>query len=268
MGDKAVHLEIKALSCGYSVSAPPVIRDFSLSIRPGDVLCVLGRNGIGKTTLFRTLLGTLAPLSGSVHIGGRDLAALTRRERAALIAYVPQTHHPPFAYTAFDIVLMGRAGLMSAFSLPSARDKQMAAAAMEALGVEALADRAYTRISGGERQMVLIARALAQGADFLFLDEPAANLDVSNQMRVLAVLRGLAESGKGVVFTSHDPGHALLLGAQTAVVRGASQISVGAAADLITKDMAESLYGVRAEIVEIFDETRGRHVKVFAPFLD
>ncbi|MDR3305096.1 MAG: ABC transporter ATP-binding protein [Clostridiales Family XIII bacterium] len=258
-------LEIRNLICGY---AGAVIEGFSVDVAPGEALCILGRNGIGKTTLFRTLLGTLPPLSGEVLFGGADLFSMPRREKAEKLAYVPQSHNPPFAYTALDIVLMGRAGLMSAFSLPSARDREMARSAMETLGISDLEGRAYTKVSGGERQMILIARALAQGADFLFLDEPAANLDYGNQMRVLRVMRDLAASGKGIVFTSHDPGHALLLGAKAAAIHAKDGFRIGAADDVVTKEMAGELYGVRAEVVEVFDAERGGHVKVFAPFLD
>jgi iron complex transport system ATP-binding protein len=123
-------------------------------------------------------------------------------------------------------------------------------------------------VSGGERQMILIARAVAQGAGFLFLDEPAANLDYGNQMKVLGVLKTLAAAGKGVIFTSHDPGHALLLHAKVAAVRAGDDVVQGAGEDIVTIEMAQSLYGVRAEIITVEDLERGQHVKVFAPFLD
>jgi iron complex transport system ATP-binding protein len=258
-------LSIKDLRCGYGSS--PIIEGFSLDIRRGDALCILGRNGIGKTTLFRTLMGSLRPLGGSVSVGDRDLFALDRKERARLIAYVPQSHNPPFAYTAFDIVLMGRAGLMHAFSLPSESDKKRAEEAMKLLDIGHLEGRAYTKISGGERQMVLIARAIAQGADYLFLDEPAANLDIGNQMKVLGILGSLAAAGKGIVFTSHDPNHALLLDAEVTAISGVGDAARGASGDVITADMARELYGVRAKIIEV-EDGKGKHVKVFAPFLD
>jgi iron complex transport system ATP-binding protein len=263
------NLSIKNLSCGYG--GAPVLTDFSLDIRTGNVLCILGRNGIGKTTLFRSLLGSLHPLAGTVTIDTKDLFALERRERAGLIAYVPQSHDPPFAYMTFDIVLMGRAGLMSAFSAPSDRDRKLAAEALDLLGIGYLAQRAYTKISGGERQLILIARAIAQGADFLFLDEPAANLDIGNQMKVLRILRDLAAAGKGIIFTSHDPNHALLLGADVAAIRGPGEMDFGTAEEVITADLATQLYNVRAGIIdaEMIDaENGGSNVKVFAPFLD
>ena len=259
-------LEIRGLSCGYG--GQPVLSGVTLDVSPGEVLCILGKNGIGKTTLFRTLLGSLAPLSGEVLLGGGDLFSLSRRERARRIAYVPQSHNPPFAFTVSDIVLMGRTGQASPFSAPSRRDKALAEDALERLGIAHLGRRAYTKISGGERQMALIARALCQGADFLFLDEPAGSLDVANQTRVLGIVRDLAATGKGVVFTSHDPNHALLLGARVAAIKEKGELVTGNAADTITAEAACALYGVRAEVMDVYDEEGGRDVKVFVPFLD
>jgi iron complex transport system ATP-binding protein len=156
---------------------------------------------------------------------------------------------------------------MSAFSLPSENDKRLAAEAMELLGISHLANRAYTKISGGERQMILIARAIAQGADYLFLDEPAANLDIGNQMKVLGILDSLAASGKGIIFTSHDPNHALLIDAEVAAIRGVNDSVIGVSREIITENIAKELYGVHAKIIEMENE-RGKNVKVFAPFLD
>ena len=264
-------LSIMNLSCGYPSHKGEVqndiITDFSIDIYPGEILCILGKNGIGKTTLFKTLFGSLSPISGEVSLAGKDLFSLSRRDKASLVAYVPQSHNPPFAYTAFEIVLMGRAGLISPIAVPSANDELLAEEAMQTLGIEHLATRAYTKISGGERQMVLIARAIAQGAKYLFLDEPAANLDFGNQMKVLRVLKDLADSGRGVVFTSHDPSHALLLNSKVVAIRSKNEFSIGLAEEIITEEMAEGLYGIRSEIVEIFDNERGENVRVFAPFL-
>ena len=265
--NKAEALVIKDLSCGY-VPDEPVIKGLSIDIAPGSILCLLGKNGIGKTTLFRTLLGSLPPLGGDAMIGGRSLFAMSRRDKARLIAYVPQTHEPPFAYTAFDVVLMGRAGQMGAFSTPSRADREQAVAALDALGVSHLAHRAYTKISGGERQMVLIARALCQGADYLLLDEPAANLDVANRLRVLRILRGLAAAGKGVAFATHDPDHAFQTGAEVAAFCASGSVLIGPAVAVVTSRTAEALYGVRAAVASVKDEIGGGYAKAFVPFMD
>jgi iron complex transport system ATP-binding protein len=259
-------IAIHRLSCGYG--SKPVLEGVTLDIPAGEVLCILGRNGIGKTTLFRTLLGAIPPLSGAVLIGGRDLFSLSRRERAERIAYVPQSHTPPFAYSAMDVVLMGRSGRNTAFSPPSALDRALASEALERLGVAALAKRDYTKISGGERQLILIARALCQGSDFLLLDEPAAGLDIANQIRVLRILRNLAAEGKGVVFTSHDPNHALLLDTQVAAIKPDGGLLTGKAAATLTAETVFALYGIRTCSAEIFDEKGSRNVKTIVPYLD
>jgi iron complex transport system ATP-binding protein len=158
----------------------PVGRGVSLAVGPGETLCLLGPNGSGKTTLFRALLGLLPAQGGRVRVGGDDLDRLSRREIANRMAYVPQAHAPPFPFAARDIVLMGRTARMGAFAAPGRADRAATDAAMERLGIGALADADYSRLSGGQRQLVLVARALAQEAPLLVMDEPTASLDFGN----------------------------------------------------------------------------------------
>src|SRR5262249_20773189 len=161
----------------------------NVALERGEVLALLGPNGGGKTTLLKTLLGILAPRAGDVAIGGRSLAAISIRERARLIAYVPQVHVPTFAFTVDSVVLMGRTAHGNLFSRPSARDRMVAARVLDQFGIAHLALRPYTMISGGERQLVLLARALAQEPQFVVLDEPTANLDFGNQGKVMREIR-------------------------------------------------------------------------------
>jgi iron complex transport system ATP-binding protein len=164
------------------------------------VLALLGPNGGGKTTLLKTLIGLLAPKAGEVRLGERGLARYASRERARLIAYVPQSHAATFAFTVETVVLMGRTAHGSLFSRPTAADRVIAARMLDRFGIAHLSDRPYTMISGGERQLALLARALAQEPQFVVLDEPTASLDFGNQGRVIRELRGLAASGHGVLF--------------------------------------------------------------------
>src|SRR5262245_11373734 len=197
----------RKLSIGYSDRV--VGRDLDVSVQQGEVLALLGPNGGGKTTLLKTLLGILKPLAGKVTIDDRSLAAYSIRERARRIAYVPQTHAATFAFTVETVVLMGRTAHGGLFRRPSAHDRKVAALALAEFDIEQLRERPYTMISGGERQLVLLARALAQEPQFIVLDEPTANLDFGNQGKVLRQMQKLAAGGHGVLFTTHDPNHAM-----------------------------------------------------------
>src|SRR5690606_3405219 len=182
-----VMIRLDDLAFGHSRVA--IGSKMSLSVHAGEVLAVLGPNGVGKTTLFRTILGLQRPLAGRVLVDGTDLAQCSRSEIASKIAYVPQAHGTLFPFRALDIVVMGRASRLTAFQQPGRRDRDLAFEAMARLGIQSLAHRPYTEISGGERQLVLIARALAQEASFLVLDEPTASLDYGHQLQVLEQIR-------------------------------------------------------------------------------
>ena len=184
-----------------------VLRDLSFDWDKGDLLCILGANGAGKTTLYRTMLGLLPVLKGKIMIDGQELHAYGAPVLAKKIAYVPQYHNPPFPYRVFDVVLMGRGAHISNIGTPSEEDCRIAQQMLERMGISGLRDEIYTQISGGERQLVLIARALTQQTDYLLMDEPTSNLDFGNQIRVLKEIRKLADEGMGICLTSHYPEH-------------------------------------------------------------
>ena len=185
-----MRLEIERANCGYG--GKPVVEDVSLSLDSGAVLCLLGANGSGKTTLFKAILGLLRLNGGRILVDGADTAAWPQRRLARTLAYVPQAHTPPFPFAVRDVVLMARTAHLGLFGSPSRLDAAIAEDAMEKLGVSHLAHARYTEISGGERQLVLIARALAQQSEFLIMDEPTSNLDFGNQVRVLRRVKELA----------------------------------------------------------------------------
>ena len=166
-----------------------VAENLSFSVKPGEILCVLGANGAGKTTLFKTLLGSLRLQGGGIQMDEKPLSEYSLRKRALKIGYVPQFHTPPFPYKVLDIVAMGRTSSLSLFSAPSNKDFVLAQNALDALEASHLTHRVYTELSGGERQLVLIARALVQDPEYLIMDEPASNLDFGNQARVLSRIR-------------------------------------------------------------------------------
>ena len=228
------------LTIGYG--AHVVGRHLDVALSTGEVLALLGPNGGGKTTLLKTLLGLLAPQSGEVRLGDRPLAGYSSRERARLLAYVPQSHVVTFAFTVETVVLMGRTAHGNLFSRPTAADRAIAARMLERFGIAHLRERPYTMISGGERQLVLLARALAQEPQFIVLDEPTSSLDFGNQGKVLREIRALATAGLGVMFTTHDPNHALRAADRAYLIRDGARIADGAASAVLTRAALEELY--------------------------
>ena len=220
-----------------------------LALSGGEVLALLGPNGAGQTTLLKTLLGLIPPQAGAVTLDGRPLSAFSVQDRARHIAYVPQSHHAVFAFTALDIVLMGRTAHGGLFSRPSARDREIAEAVLGRLGIAHLAGRPTNEISGGERQRVLIARALAQEPRFVVLDEPTASLDFGNQGKVMNHIRRLAADGLGILFTTHDPNQALNHADRVLLLKDGAVMAEGPAASVLTCERLEALYGTMVHMV-------------------
>lgn len=242
----AVALEAAGLGYGYPGRA--VGRGLELTLAAGEVLCVLGPNGGGKTTLFRTLLGLLPAQEGEVRLQGSALAAMPRTDVARRLGYVPQGHVAPFAFTVRDVVLMGRTAHVGLFAAPGPADRAAADEAIRTLAIEPLAGRFVTELSGGERQLVMIARALAQGARVLVLDEPTASLDFGNQVRVLREIRRLAADGYAVVFSSHDPSQAFLAAGRVLLLAHGGALRQGAPEEVITAENLRAVYGVEVRV--------------------
>lgn len=246
-------LEGRALTIGYPDHT--VGRGIDLGLDTGEVLALLGPNGGGKTTLLKTLLGLLRPKAGEVALGGKTLSHYSIRERARTIAYVPQVHVGTFAFTVETVVLMGRTAHGTLFSRPTAHDRTVAMAALQRFGIGGLAPRPYTEISGGERQLVLLARALAQEPQFIVLDEPTASLDFGNQGKVMAEIRALAASGHGVLFTTHDPNHARRAASRAYLLRDGTRIAEGPVDSVLNRQRLEELY--RAPVEQLVDPETG-----------
>ncbi len=258
-------LEARNLAIGYG--ATEIGSGLNLSVTGGDILCLLGPNGCGKTTLFRTLLGLLPALGGTVLLGGSPIAAQTRAEIARRIAYVPQAHAPPFPFDTLEVVLMGRTARLGAFGQPGRHDRQVALNALDRLGIADLAYRDYSRLSGGQRQLVLIARALAQEAPLIVMDEPTASLDFGNQAQVLSQITTLAHKassdGRGVILSTHDPDQAFALDACVLLMKDGASRAHGHANDVLTGANLSDVYGIP---ISVETTTSGR--KVCLPSLD
>ncbi len=247
-------LEVRSL--GFGFPGHTVGSDVSFSLAAGEVLCVLGPNGGGKTTLFRTLLGLIRKHSGFIGLEGNAIESLSREDIARRAGYVPQGHSAYFAFTLREFVLMGRTSRLGAFAAPGKRDRQVAERALESLGIAQLADKPVTEVSGGERQLALVARALAQEPRLLVMDEPTAGLDFGNQIRVLGKISELAATGISILFSSHDPDHALF-GAHRALLLGEGRaLEIGAPQQVIRSDTLKRLYGVDVQVVPV---AGGRH---------
>ena len=233
---------LEARDVFFRYGANPVLRGVSLTLCKGEFVCILGANGCGKTTLLKTLLAFLRPQGGTVTLDGQDVQAMDPRSLARRAAYIPQSHTPPFPFTVEDVVLMGRTPHLGRSCRPTARDKAVAHAAMERLGVDRYAGKRYTALSGGQRQMVIIARALAQQPDLLIMDEPTASLDFGNQYLVLSQMRRLAREGMGVLMVTHNPDHALYCADRIVAMDAGQVLSAGRAGQVVTEPMMEGIY--------------------------
>jgi len=248
-----VNIEGRDLTIGYPDHT--VGRGLDVALSTGEVLALLGPNGGGKTTLLKTLLGLLKPKAGEVRLGDKPLDEYSVRERARFIAYVPQVHIGTFAFTVETVVLMGRTAHGNLFSRPTTHDRAVAHSVLERFGISGLANRPYTMISGGERQLVLLARALAQEPRFIVLDEPTASLDFGNQGKVMNEIQALAKSGHGVLFTTHDPNHALRAADRAYLLRDGVRITDGPAAIVLNREQLKALY--QASIEQLIDKDSG-----------
>ena len=257
-------LEIKNAVCGYG--SKNIVKNISVSIKSGEVLCLLGPNGVGKTTFFKTILGFLKLKDGEILIDGESIKNYNKKNLAKIIGYVPQAHTPPFPFSVLDVVVMGRTAHLGTFSTPTKEDVEMAEKSLELLGVSYLKDRIYTEISGGERQMVLIARALTQEPKILVMDEPTSNLDFGNQIRVLEQINLLSKKGLGVIMTSHFPNHAFLCSSKVALMQKNNKFVVGTADEVVTEENLKSAYGINVKINSSLN-TNGEYIKSCVPLL-
>lgn len=259
-----MRLEVKDAVCGYG--SKKVVEGISLDVQSGEILCLLGPNGVGKTTFFKSILGFLKLLGGEILLDGENIKKLSKKRIARIIGYVPQAHTPPFPFSVLDVVIMGRTAHLGMFSSPSEEDREVAEQALETLGIFYLKDRIYTEISGGERQMVLIARALTQQPEVLIMDEPTSNLDFGNQVRVLDQINKLSKKGLGVIMTSHFPNHVFLCSTKVALMQHNNVFTVGSVDEVVTEENLRSAYGIDVRITTTADE-KGNSIKACVPLL-
>ena len=257
-------LEVRNLKFAYKKT--PVLHGVDFTATSGQCVCLLGENGAGKTTLFRCLLGLLSGYHGDINIDGVNGRRLTVRELARKIAYIPQSNAPVFNYTVYETVLMGTNVLKNSFRAPGRSEREIVRQTLEIMNISRLAERGYAELSGGERQLTLIARALAQKSRILVMDEPTANLDYGNQFRVMKQVRRLAESGYLVVLSTHNPEHALLFSDKVLVLKNGKAMMFGEPEVVLNPETIEQIYGVSVELQKM--RTQRGEVPVFVPCLN
>ena len=260
-------LEVRDLRCGYGKDGKhEIVHGVSFDLHANEFVCIIGPNGCGKTTTLKTMMGLLPALGGSITVGGVDISTMSEHDRALKFAYIPQAHTPPFPFSVADVVMMGRTPYINRLSRTTKQDRLIAYRALTLLGIEKFADAAYTELSGGQQQMVLIARALTQQSDILVMDEPTASLDFGNQQLVLSRMRVLSALGKAVIMVTHDPDHALYCADRVIVMEKGEILQIGTPDETITTETLHRIYGTDARVVDVEVEP-GRIERACIPLL-
>lgn len=256
-------LEVRDAHCGYDKNRP-TLRYLNFTVESGEVCCFLGPNGVGKSTLFKSILGLIPVLGGQILVDGEDITKWSAAKLADNIAYVSQSHTPPFPYRVKDVVMLGRVSKIGYMGTPTRNDYHIAENAMFDMGVSELRDKVYTDISGGELQLVMIARALAQEPKMLVLDEPTAALDYGNVVRVIEKVRSLAQRDFAVVMTTHSPDHAFMCSSNVVLLQKNAPMQFGSAVNIITEKNMKQAYGINVKIVE-FVNTKQEIMRMCSP---
>jgi iron complex transport system ATP-binding protein len=244
----------------FSYKNTPVLEGVDFSMRRGEVVSLLGPNGCGKSTLIRLILKLLQG-KGGIKLHGKDLKSYSHKEIAEHIAYIPQYHNVPFNYTVLEMVLMGRVAKLGLFGAPSKNDEAKALDSLKRVGIADLSLRPFGQLSGGQKQLVLLARALAQEVNFFIMDEPVNGLDYGNQIRLLELIDSLAKEGYTFLKTTHYPDHALLVSTRVVVLNEGKIVADGEPQEVINSQMIQEIYGVESQIIE-----HGNHKRCIPTF--
>lgn len=245
-------LSVKEIYFRHKGKAVDILKGISFNAQKGSITTILGPNGSGKTTLFKCISGVWKYYRGEVKVDGISVEGLSYKNRARLFSIVPQIHEPPFPYSVFDVVLMGRASHIGIFSSPDKKDYGIVIESLKAVGVEHLKDIPYTKISGGERQLTLIARALAQDSHVLLFDEPTSHLDFKNQIIVFKKIKEIIKIRKvTAVITMHDPNLAMLFSDKIILMNGGGVIASGDKEDVINENNLRRVYDMEVSLFNV-----------------
>ncbi|OWT32642.1 iron ABC transporter ATP-binding protein [Methanobrevibacter sp. 87.7] len=237
-------LDVKNISFKYSEESPDIFKDINFTIDKGDVLCILGPNGTGKTTLLKCLNRLQTPYTGEILLNDKNIKGYTYQELSKYIGYIPQGHIPTFPFNVEEVVLMGRAPYINLTNSPKEEDLKIARKSLKTLNIMHLKDKAYTELSGGERQLVFLARVLCQNPSILILDEPTSNLDFGNQFKLLKIIEKLSSNGLSIIMSTHNPDHGFIVGNKVAIMKDKKFMEYGNPNDVLTENNIEKAYNI------------------------
>lgn len=246
-------LEINDAS--FSYGGNDIFNEINFNISKGDIFCILGPNGAGKTTLLKCLNKLQDLDKGEIILNGTSLKSLSFSQIAKSIGYIPQGHIPTFPFSVFDVVLMGRSPYIDFTDSPQEKDFKIAEKTLKMLNISDMSDREYTKLSGGEKQLVFLARVLTQDPDLLILDEPTSHLDFGNQIKFLEIIENLAKKGLAIVMSSHFPDHTFLGVNKVGIMKNKKFIALGHPSQVVNKINLKKAYGIDIELVN-FSENR------------
>jgi len=247
-------VSLKIEKVNFSYRDKKVLNDISFEVQKGRLACLLGANGVGKSTLFKNILKLLPDYQGEIRIDSVNTKKLGIKEMARLVAYIPQSHMPAFNFNVFDMVLMGTTIKTSPISKPGKKQQELVEQMLEKLGIAELKYRGFNQISGGERQLTLIARALVQEAKILLMDEPTANLDYGNQVKILNQMKALTEEGYTIIQSTHQPDQAFLYADEVVAMQNGCVLRQGSPREVIESDTIKQLYGIEVDIHSIYQD--------------
>lgn len=250
-----MELELKDVAFAYDRTRKDIFSEIAFTVKKGEVFCLLGPNGCGKSTLLNCISGLYRVTSGRISVDGKSIYDLTKKQLAGYIGYVPQFHHATYDYTVREFVIFGRSPHISLFGRPTRKDFAIADAAIETLNITHLRDKSYMKMSGGERQLALFARVIAQQPAVILLDEPTASLDFGNQLKIVNLTKRLSEMGFSIVMTTHHPDHALIAADCVCVMHGGKIEAVGPPEEVITEAVLTKTYDTPV-VVEYVERIR------------